>query len=186
MQYEEFYSQMFQPLEARFGVVDAETIVPIVGFDAGGPLSFCTFGNQKHSRVRTFVTCELACRAEQKPTSTGRYELLVSCDDENWVRSIVSDIGRMSLEVKFDSGHTLDISPWVGDTANIQGVMFEKLCVTAIEGKFYCILLVIGVTRPELMFAQRFGVPALIERLKGSGIYPSTVLDRESISGIDG
>lgn len=40
MDYEKFYRQLFAPLEVMLGPVDRDTIVAIIGFDAGGPLAF--------------------------------------------------------------------------------------------------------------------------------------------------
>jgi hypothetical protein len=86
MDVREFYRQLFLPLEPLLGQVDPETIVAIVGFDAGGPLNFCTFGSERGDRFITYVSCELAVRPEQRPAECGRFELLVTCDDERWVR----------------------------------------------------------------------------------------------------
>ena len=69
------------------------TIVPSVGFDAGGPLSFCTLTQQTRLPCITYVSCELAAREDQQPSELGRYELMATSDDKQWVRSIVSDIG---------------------------------------------------------------------------------------------
>src|SRR5262245_7468527 len=94
MDYQEFYRQLFVPLEASIGPIDRDTIVAIIGFDGGGPLNFCTIGCERSGPCITYVSCELAVRDEQIPCEFGRYELLSTCDDEKWVRSIVSDIGR--------------------------------------------------------------------------------------------
>src|SRR5690242_1554660 len=107
MNYDEFYQKLFEPLIEQFGPMDRDTIVAIVGFDMGGPLNFCTFNQKSESGCKTYVSCELAVRDQQQPSEFGRYELLANCDDEKWVRSVLSDIGRMSLDVTFGDGHTL-------------------------------------------------------------------------------
>ena len=165
MDHQQFYRQLFAPLEAELGPVDPMTIAPIVGFDAGGPLSFCTFRPGSDSRCITYVSCELAIRAEQQPSEFGRYELLATSDDEHWVHSIVSDIGRMTLEGVFGDGHTLDIGPWVEDGDRIQGVVFERAASVQIEGRSFGILRIVGVTRNELEFARSFGVSVLTSKL---------------------
>jgi hypothetical protein len=43
------------------------------------------------------------------------------------VRSIVTDLGRMSMETTLDHGHTVDIGPCVSEDAPIQGVVFEEV-----------------------------------------------------------
>ncbi len=180
MDYNAFYSKLFAPLESTLGPIDANTIVAIIGFDAGGPLNFCTIGYGGTHPIKTYVSCEMAIRDEQRPSRAGRYELLVSCDDEYWVRSVITDIARMSCEVSFGDGHTLDIGPWVGEDARLQGVVFKKLSESSIDGTSYCILRVVGVTRAELEFAREKGVAQLIARLKDCGVYPNTLIDRKS------
>jgi len=181
MDYDRFYRQLFKPLEQSIGAIDRDTIVAIVGFDMGGPLNFCTIGRTKGNSCITYVSCELAVRDEQQPSEFGRYELLVSCDDERWVRSIVSDIGRMSMETAFDHCHTLDIDAWVESDAALQGIVFEKICACEIDGKPYGIIRVIGVTRPEMEYAQEHGTPALLAKLQNAGVYPDTRVNRGSV-----
>lgn len=181
MNYDEFYRQLFAPLEETLGPSDRETLVAIIGFDAGGPLAFCTTGRGRADACVTYVSCELAVREGQQPADCGRYELLCSCDDEQWVRSIVSDIGRMSLEVTFGDGHTLDIGPWVEDDAAIQGVVFETACTAIIGGSPFGVLRVIGIARPELEYAQEAGSEALLKCLGNCGVYPDTKIGRRSV-----
>jgi hypothetical protein len=163
------------------GPLDPEALIAIVGFDVGGPLSFCTFSRAAPARFMTYVSCELAVRSEQRPSSVGRYELLVTCNDERWVRSVVSDIGRMSMEVAFDHGHTLDIGAWVDSAATIQGIVFETLYKTLIEHRPYGILRIIGITRSELEHAERSGADELLRRLRDAEVHPRTDLHRTGI-----
>ena len=173
MDYDAFYLELFQPLEQELGPVDASTVAAIVGFDMGGPLNFSTFGYDGPIERRAYVSCELAVRSEQQPSERGRFELLVHCGDEQWVRSVLSDIGRMTLDVAFDDGHSLDIGPWLEPDASIQGVTFERACTATIGGSPFCVLRVIGVTRLELEFAQEHGAAALHARLRKAGVYPA-------------
>ncbi|MCA9078444.1 MAG: suppressor of fused domain protein [Planctomycetaceae bacterium] len=184
MDYNSFYSKLFAPLETSIGAIDADTITAVIGFDAGGPPSFCTIGYDSTHPIKTYVTCELAVRAEQRPSHSGRYELLISCDDERWVRTVITDVARMACDVSFGDGHTLDIGPWVSDDARIQGVVFEGLYESLIDGVRYCVLRVIGVTRLELEFARETGVQQLFSKLKSGGVYPNTLVRRESVIGI--
>ncbi len=181
MNYRKFYSQLFKPLEASLGPIDRDTIVAIVGFDVGGPLNFCTIGRESVGPCITYVSCELAVREDQQPSEFGRYELLVTCDDEQWVRSIITRIGRMSLDTTFGHGHTMDICAWVEPDAPLQGVLFEQACRCRIGGKQFGVLRVIGVSRPEMEYAQEHGTPAVIERLTAAGIYSCTVVKRASV-----
>ena len=177
-----FYSQLFAPLEQLLGARDRDTLAAIIGFDGGGPLSFCTFGRGPPASFPTYASCELAMRLDQHPASFGRYELLVTCDDETWVRSVVSEIGEMSLELSFDDGHTLDIGPRVERGAVLQAVLFEKVCETEIDAERIGILRVIGITRAELALARSEGTAALVERLELAGVYPNTTARRASVA----
>src|SRR5688500_14138466 len=101
MDYKQFYAALYAPLVTGIGPIDKDTIAAIIGFDAGGPLNFCTIGVDGGSKIITYVSCELAAREEQVPAKQGgyRYELLSSCDDEGWVRKVLTSLGRMSMEV---------------------------------------------------------------------------------------
>ncbi len=125
-------------------------------------------------RFTTYVSCELAVRAEQRPAEFGRYELLITCDDEQWVRSIVTDVARMSMETTFDDGHTLDIGPCVEPSDVLQGVIFEKRAQSTIEGESYGVPGLVGVTTAELDFAIAHGSASILRRLTEAGIYPNT------------
>src|SRR5215207_5934582 len=88
MDYVGFYKQLFQPIEERVGHVDEASITAIIGFDCGGPVTLCTVGYGREQFV-TYVTCELSVRDEQQPAEFGRYEVMMTCDDEAWVRKIL-------------------------------------------------------------------------------------------------
>ena len=181
MGYEKFYGELFAPLKPLLGPIDRDTIVAIIGFDMGGPLNFCTIDSANGSGCITYVSCELAVREEQQPSKFGRFELLTSCDDEKWVRSIVSDIGRMTLDAAFGHGHTMDIGSWVEPDASLQGVVFEEVCDCQIAGEVFGVLRVIGITRAELEYAQLHGAASLLQSLRKAGVYPKTLVKRASV-----
>lgn len=147
MNYRTFYSKLFRPLSQAIGPIDRDTIVAIIGFDFGGPLNFCTIGAKKKSSVVTYVSCELAVRQEQVPSSHGRFELMCHCDDEKWARQVLSKIGEMSLEAQFDHLHTVDMSPVVGRKAKLRGVVLERFVTAKIKSKEFSILRVHGVSK---------------------------------------
>ncbi|WP_442506030.1 suppressor of fused domain protein [Novipirellula sp. SH528] len=181
MDYNAFYRELFAPLESSIGPIDPNTIVAIVGFDAGGPLNFSTIGYSDKSTLATFVSCELAIHPEQRPASFGRYELLTSCNDERWVRSTLTELGHATTEFKFGHRHTLDIGVWVESDAPFQGLLLERESTAQIDGKKYGVMRVIGLTRAELDFAVKKSVPQLIKKLKDAGVYPNTIVKRESV-----
>jgi hypothetical protein len=125
MDYKKFYAELCRPVESEFGPIDPETIFAIIGFDFGGPLNFCTAPTPKAKFV-TYISCELAVRREQVPSSQGHFELMCHCNDEKWVRNVLTTIGQMSLESRFDHLHTIDISQIVRKNANLQGAVLER------------------------------------------------------------
>jgi hypothetical protein len=189
MNYEQFYKKIFAPLNESIGPIDRNTIVAIMGFDGGGPLNFNTIGRDTNSSPITYVSCELSVREEQIPTESGgyRYELLASCDSEKWVRQILTNLGRMSLEVAFDHGHTIDIGPIVnenlprGKSPTIQGVLLQEECTALYQGERYGVLRCIGITRPEMEFGLSVGTSVLVSRLEECDFWPNTLTQRESI-----
>ncbi|MBI5477247.1 MAG: suppressor of fused domain protein [Deltaproteobacteria bacterium] len=180
MDYHAFYAELFGPVEELVGPIDPMTIVALIGFDAGGPLNLCTVGRDARTPFVTYVTCELAVRDDQATGYMGPYELMMTCDDEDWCRPLLSDIGRMTLEDVFEHGHTLDVGAWVGESSPIQGVVFEEFARLVIEGRPFGILRVTGVTRDELDFATEHSVDKLVQRLKAAGVCPQTSLARPS------
>lgn len=173
LDYAAFYQELFRPIEERIGPLDPDTIVAIIGFDAGGPVNLCTVGRGTDEYV-TYVSCELAVNVEQVASSLGRYELMLTCDDEAWASEILSELGRMSLEVGFDAGHTIDIGPWVEPSCPTQGLLFEEFCRMNIGGASVRIMRVIGVTRLQLRAALEHGAEAVIAELKSRKTYPMT------------
>jgi hypothetical protein len=179
--YKRFYAELFAPPVAVIGPIDPLTICAIMGFEGGGPLSFCTIGAGRGEPFITYVSCELAVREEQVPSALGRYEFLCSCDDERWVRTQVSNLGRMSLRSRFGHGHTIDIGAVAGPDAQIQGVLLESECGVQIDGENYAIFRVIGITRAEMEFKRTEGSDALVDALKLLGVYPHTSIRRGSV-----
>lgn len=181
MDYDAFYDSLFAPLESSLGPIDSDTICAIIGFDAGGPLNFCTIGNKPDVEFITYVSCELAIRKEQKPASFGRYELLATCNDEQWVRSTLTALGHASMDIKFGHRHSLDIGAWVESDDLIQGLILEREATAQFDGKKFGVLRAIGVTRAELDLAVIEDMSQLVARLKEAGIYPRTDVRRESV-----
>ena len=181
MDYNQFYAQLYRPIEERIGRVDETTIMAIVGFDDGGPVRLCTVGYGREQFV-TYVTCELAVREEQQPAEFGRYEVMMTCDDEAWASEILTKIGQMSLENVFEHGHSVDLGQIVGPYCPLQGLVVEEFARVTVDGRGYGLLRFHGVTRSELEFAIEAGTEELLERLGRAGIYPRTSIHRrESI-----
>jgi len=168
-----FYDALFEPIAERMGPLDADTIVSIIGFDAGGPLNLCTVGHGKRAFV-TYVSCELAVRDDQRVGDGGPYELMVVCNDEEWARNVLTGIARLGLEAQLAGGHTIDIRALVGRGSAIQGVVLEEFASVKIRKRHYRILLVHGVSRHELTMVRNQGAVAWLEARRATGAYPQT------------
>ncbi len=175
MDYKAFYAQLFRPVRERIGPIDEMTIAAIVGFDCGGPVSLATVGYGKEDFV-SYITCELAVREQQRPAAFGRYEFMMTCDDEEWARKILTTLGQMSLTSAFGHGHTIEIGAIVSPGCALQGLVLEEFSRATIDGGGYGILRAIGVTRSQLEFAMENGTEPLTERLKLAGLYPLTIV----------
>ena len=174
--------EFFRVIDERVGPFDRPFQFRVFPFDAGGALNFLTVGVGRGEPFVIYVTWDLFGHEEQKRGSFGRYELLAICDDEQWCFDVLTKIGRLGLQEIFEPGDTLDIGTWVSAETPIQGVVFEDAFSTELKHEHCGLLRCIGVTRPELEFAMRHGVPALVERLKRADIYPCTAIHRrESI-----
>jgi hypothetical protein len=174
MEERELYDLIFAPVVASLGTFDACCLTAIVGFWAGGPISLLTIGREQKEPFVTYVTCELAVQEDQVPSDIGRYEILITCDDEDWAWTILTKVGQMTTEAAFGSGHTLDIGPWVGEDDTLQGLAFEELCRSSLGGENYAVFRLHGLTRDELNSAVQFGVTDVLERRKRDGVYPRT------------
>ncbi|MCX6923232.1 MAG: suppressor of fused domain protein [Verrucomicrobia bacterium] len=171
--------EFFRVIDERIGPFDRPFQFQVFPFDAGGALNFLTVGVGRGEPFVIYVTWDLFGHEQQKRGSFGRYELLATCDDDQWCSDVLTKIGRLGLQELFEPGDTLDIGQWVSAAAPIQGVVFEDAFSTELLGEPCGLLRCIGVTRPELEFAMKHGTPALIERLDRAHVYPHTMIDRK-------
>jgi hypothetical protein len=178
-----FYAELFKPVETALGPMDEDTLMAIVGFQAGGPVSLCTVGREKQP-FATYVSCELACYRGQQPSTDGPFELLITCNDEGWARRVLTSLGQLSFDAVLGHGHTIDLGKSEEEEGGgtLEGVVLERFSASEFRGHPYCILRVIGVTRPEMEWAQAHSVEELVQRLKGAGVYPNTDPERASLN----
>lgn len=169
----------FNRIDRDIGPFDRPIYFHPFPFNAGGNLNFLTVGRESRKFV-TYVSWDLFGHPEQKHGSFGRYELLAICNNEDWCLNILTNIGRMTLQVVFEPGDTLDIGPWVQPGEQIQGVVFEeglRMELFSDNKMEQCGLMqIIGITRSELNFALNNGTRALIEDLKKRDEYPRTTI----------
>ncbi|HON07758.1 MAG TPA: suppressor of fused domain protein [Verrucomicrobiota bacterium] len=170
-------------LEKQFGPFDPLEF-HVFPFDAGGSIDFLTIGKGRE-RFVTYITCGLFVHPELKRGKLGYYELMVICDSEDWVLDNINNIARLSLMEVLEPNDTIDIGPYVSKEAPIQGVLLEEVPLgpleITVENEHYGLLRCIGITRPEMEYKLKYGAPALFEKLKNVGIYPKTIVNRDSI-----
>jgi Suppressor of fused protein (SUFU) len=181
--YRAFYAGLFEPIERQVGKLDKLTITALVGFPMGGPVNLATVGKQAGEEFVTYASCELACYEEQQESSEGPFEIMVTSNDEDWARAVVTAAGQVSFEAPLDAGHTIDVGPILRDiNARLQGLIFERFSTSNIGGRQYGILSAIGVTRAELDWSKENAVGELIKKLKAAGVYPRSDVRRRSVS----
>jgi len=176
-----FYSQLLGPVEGAFGPLDQTQLTPQVSFAEGGPVNIATVGRERRAHYVTYVTCELACYCNQRPSPVGPFEILVTANDQGWAQTILSALGRLSFDDELDQGHSVNVGRIVGPATSLQGVIFERFSTTKIGNRHYSILRAIGVTRPEMEWCLRFSPVALVKRLKQAGLYPNSDVRRGSV-----
>lgn len=180
MNFQRFYKSLFEPVESDLGRLDPMTLTAIVGFSAGGPVSLSTIGLTEGRALVTYLTCELAVHPSQRPSKVGKFELLMTCDSQQWARNILTRIGDMSLEVELGPGHSLDIGAWVEASNPIQGVLLEPAYSTRINKRTYAILRCLGVTRDLLEIAVSSSTEDAVNTMKERGVYPNTLVKTAS------
>jgi hypothetical protein len=163
-------------IEKSIGPFDRPFRFHVFPFSAGGDLNFLTVG--QGGPFATYISWDLFGHEEQKRGSLGRYELLAVCDDERWCLDILTKVGRQTLHELFEPGDTFDIGPWVTAGSSIQGVLFDEALRLELQGETCGLLRCVGITRSELEFATRRGVPALVECLIRAAVYPRTSIHR--------
>jgi len=142
MDYEKFYSMLFKDLVDRFGPLDRESIVSIIGFSAGGPVNISKIDSKK-----IYVTCELADYKEQVKSSENlNYEFLaVEKFDSDWCRTVFTALAALGMEAELGDGHTVDISGVVEDDDPVKVVSLSLFSSIVYHGKKYGIYQVSNV-----------------------------------------
>jgi hypothetical protein len=177
--------KFFRCVDEQIGPFDRPFEFRPFPFDSGGALNFLKIAAKEGETFSTFVSWDLFGHEKQKRGKFGRYELLAVCNDENWCMDVLTHIGQQGLNELIEPGDTFDLGPLIIPESPLQGVVFEAALQLKLRQWIWSepcgLLRCIGVTRPELEFAKKLGVPALMERLKRAGIYPSTVAQRKNL-----
>jgi hypothetical protein len=135
----------------------------------------------------TYATAELTGEdVGQLPSSLGNYELMI-CFREDHPRGadMISRLARHTCEAKLEAGQTMDLPDFFKGSV-IKALLFaqpsEKPVQFDLLGQRCGLLLCIGITAEELALKQSSGSATLLARLKQRGVFPYTVLQRESVA----
>jgi hypothetical protein len=150
------------------------------GWDNGGRADVYLF--KKHIVGTVYITGDLIGK-KQQPSDAGNYELMICHRSEtDWGADLISNLAYYTLDVSINSGEIMDLGGrFLSDDSKIVAVVFEKYSDFKIDGKKYGLLLIIGITKEELQYAESNGGASLIKKLKENKIYPYTDLNRNSV-----
>lgn len=135
----------------------------------------------------TYVTAELTGEdVGQLPTSLGNYELMVCVREESpRAADLISRLARYTCDAVLEPGESMDLQDFFDDSV-IEALLFthpgEQPLQFEFLGQRYGLLLCIGITGAELAFKQAHGAEQLLARLRERGVFPYTVLRRESVT----
>jgi len=149
----------------------------------GGQADVLTFENHIVGG-RLYVTAGLT-----GPTSTqlpnGRwtqYELAIcQREDAGWAPNVIAQLASRSLRDSLRPGETMDLRS-AGESA-IAALLFAEYGSFRLAGRTCGVLLCLGITAEEMTECLESGSTVVFERLRGSGVYPFTDVDRDSFSG---
>lgn len=176
-----YFRQLFAPVSNALGPFDQMNLTPQVPFSEGGPVNLATIGRERRAPFVTYVTCELSCYCNQRPSPVGPFEILLTTNDQGWAQTVLTALGRLSFDDELDQGHSVNVGRIVGPGASLQALIFERFSTTKIGNRHFSILRAIGITRPEMDWVLRFSPVALVKRLKQFGLYPNSDTRRGSI-----
>lgn len=169
----------------------------IVPFQVGGPVDMYRFPNAIEGTA--FATLELIepDGLGPLPANIGMYELIAftsrKIDDraasdfneiELRIRHILTSVARLSYEEILNPGDTCEVPGWESEQNQclVLGEWKTRGKDFRIGRKKYGLLLCMEIFRSEMEFAMRFGSGVLLEKLKKSGFYPYSDLDRNPVA----
>lgn len=181
---ERIWSGRREALEQLFGPASDPALQAVFPLHLpGGQADVLTF---EHHIVggRLYVTAGLTGpRSTQMPNGRwAQYELAI-CQraDANWAPRAISQLAARALNHPLRPGETMDIhSP---DDSAIKAFLFVDYASFRLAGRSCGVLLCVGITAEETAECFESGSTVVLERLRGTGVYPFTDLDRESFSG---
>jgi hypothetical protein len=142
--YAKFYAVLYRKLVREYGPLDAKTLMAIIGFNAGGPVSLC--------RVRSrqlYVTCELCFYPKQIRSTEGlRFELMSRIRlSQQRMHILLTRLSEFSFQEQLGDTHTIDVSAVMQGGPKI--VRLELYSMSRIKRRRYGIYQVVSARAPN-------------------------------------
>lgn len=167
-------------LENELGKSEDKIATSPVPIYLGGGADVLMFKN--HVDGVAYVTAGLVGSSSQQLTELGEYELMMCFREENdWAPSILSRLAPFTFQTALPPGEFMEITPNVPKGATIVGLVFAAYRHLKLPNGKAGILSCIGITATELASCRKSGTALVLERLKRSGIYPFTEMNRQSV-----
>ena len=111
--------------------------------------------------------------------------MICTQQDADWAGDLISKLAKYTFEAKVNPGDTMDLAPYFPEDSTIKKLLF---CVPIPEkptfkvlGRKCGLLLCIGITPEEYQVCRSEGSRVVLDKLKEEGIFPYSVLDRNSV-----
>lgn len=170
-------------MELLLGKPDDYVYHAVVPLELGGTCDVLCF--RHYVAGLAYVTSDLT-GIGQPGNRLGTYELMICTREESdWAAAAISRLGPYTLETVINPGETMDIGSAVPPGSTVSAFVFAGPDVAknafTVGDETASLLLCIGITSAELVVCRSEGADRMIERLRNSGVFPFTDLNRESL-----
>jgi hypothetical protein len=174
MDVEKHYEALFGPVQDRIGPIDSDSLVGIVGFDGGGPISLSTIGVGR-AEYPTYVTCALSVRDDQRHEECPPFEVLIRCNDQGFAWNVLTALGDLSLQATLGPGHIVHLDDLAA--GGVVAILLEEFARVDIAGRPHAVLQAVGLSESLLRVAAQTAVDEAVAILKREGVYPNTIVN---------
>jgi hypothetical protein len=198
--YNRYYEAKQAALERILGPMHNMVGHAIIPFQVGGAVDMYYF--PKGIQGTGFATMELIEPDGSGPKANriGTYELVAFTKHalpakeeknekhpfnriERRICGIFTNVGSYSYEAVLNPGETCEVPGKEGEPNKC--LIFDEYApegkTFVIDGKRHCLLLCLEVFRSEMVYAMEHGSAIVLKKLKDSGYYPYSDLDREPV-----
>lgn len=186
--YADWFDAKVRVFEQFLGKMEPDVYSSRVPLHLGGESSLFVFKNWSAAPGGvTYVTSDLIGMTDQRPNSSGQYELMMCARDEtDWIPNFLARLAKHSLGEVLEPGDTMDIAPAVPKGSTIAALLFTNPELGAhagrldIRGAASGILLCIGITARELAVCRAGNSSQILAGLKRAEVFPFTDLARSN------